>query len=91
MWHHWEAKRMDKVMPSKIFFTVSDKRMPSFPKPAGVLDEDELKASLEQINEFISHHIGKPRYEENFTPFMNSNFFEANISYFLNISYLFTY
>ena len=62
LWHHWEAKRMDKVMPSKIFFTVSDKRMPSFPKPAGVLDEDELKASLEQINEFISHHIGKTRY-----------------------------
>ena len=61
LWHFWEGQRMDKVLPSKIFFTVSDQRMPNFPKPSGALDEDELKASLEQINEFISHHIGKKR------------------------------
>ena len=62
LWHHWEGSRMDKVMPTKIFLSVSDKRMPNFPKPAGVLDEEELNASLAQINEFISQHIAKSRY-----------------------------
>ena len=52
---------MDTVLPGKMFIKVDDKRMPNFPMMAPVLREEEINASLKDINDFITHQMGKVR------------------------------
>ena len=61
IWHFLEGKRMDTVLPGKMFIKVDDKRMPNFPMMAPVLREEEINASLKDINDFITHQMGKVR------------------------------
>ena len=61
LWHMWEDKRIEHVLPKKMFIQVTDKRMPDFPKLPIFLKENEINESLNEINDFIEYHIGKRR------------------------------
>ncbi len=62
LWHNWEGGRLKRVLPKDLFYEVSDKRMPAFPKPIGILKEDVLRSNVATIQAFIERHIGKVRY-----------------------------
>ena len=54
---------MESVLPTNLFFEVSDKRMGKFTKPLGIVKEDELQNDMDAINDFITDHIRKSRFE----------------------------
>jgi len=62
IWHKWESKRVQTVLPKKMFIQVSDSRMPNFPKLPIFLKEDEIDGSVNDMKDFIEYHIGKRRY-----------------------------
>ena len=61
IWHKWESKRVQTVLPKKMFIQVSDSRMPDFPKLPIFLKEDEIDGSVNDMKDFIESHIGKRR------------------------------
>ena len=63
LWLYWEDKRLEKVLPTNLFFEVDDKRMGKFTKPLGVVKENDLQTDMDAINDFITDHIRKSRFQ----------------------------
>ena len=62
LWLYWEDKRLEKVLPTNLFFEVDDKRMGKFTKPLGVVKDNDLQTDMDAINDFITDHIRKTRF-----------------------------
>ena len=55
-WKRWEAGHMSKIIPDDLIHKESDKRLPRFPKPIGVIDEETLEKKVNDLKVFFYRH-----------------------------------
>jgi len=54
LWGIWEEGQVSHMIPEDLLFHVSDKRMPLFPRPPGVLKEDVINACVRRIRDHLT-------------------------------------
>ena len=54
LWVSLEGKKIKSMIPQELVYNVSDPRMPSFPKPRGVLSEEVIKKHVDNMVAYLS-------------------------------------
>ena len=60
IWDAWEGGKVKKLISPDLLYEVSDARMPYFPKPRGVLNDDQIESHVEKIREYLVMFYGRP-------------------------------
>ena len=62
LWTWWEAGRMNQVVPQEMVVTVTDSRMPQFPRPYWLIDanaEDVVQDRVTAMRQHFERHRGR--------------------------------
>ena len=54
IWVSLEGKKIKSLIPQELVYNVSDPRMPSFPKPRGMLSDDVIKKHVDNMVVYLA-------------------------------------
>jgi hypothetical protein len=63
IWVMWEGDKLKALIPPELIYNVSDPRMPSFPKPRGVVSDDVIDAKVKNITAYLARYEGSTYFE----------------------------
>ena len=58
IWTTWEGEKIKALIPEELIYNVSDPRMPSFPKPRGLVSDDVVDARVQNIVAYLARYEG---------------------------------
>ena len=60
LWILGEKKMIESLIPEALFYKVTDKRMPYFPKPRGAVKDKDIEEHVNTIREYLLTFYGRP-------------------------------
>ena len=60
LWNVWEGGKIKDLIADELVYSVSDVRMPNFPKPRGVLNDDKIESHVTRLRDYLIKFFGRP-------------------------------
>ncbi len=57
IWLKWEGNKLKTLIPQDLIYNVSDPRMPSFPRPRGVVSDDVIDRHVKDMVEYLARFL----------------------------------
>ena len=60
LWNVWEGGKVRNLIAPDLVYSVSDARMPLFPKPRGVVSDSQIEKHVNDIRNYLVRFYGRP-------------------------------
>jgi len=81
LWKKWEGGKVSGLIPDYLTFSVTDARMPRFPRPSGIVEKEKLEDAVKKMKVYFVSRDDRGREHDKYF----FKFFVCEILCFINV------